>query len=227
MATVRPIAIPADEEPAATRADSGPRIAGRPRFLRRLANAITEEFSLDFRAQVAHVVSRVLPQFAFVRTRTVLLRAAGISIGRGSAVMGTLYISGSGPAGLLSIGDHTAISGPLHVDLGARVEIGSRVHLGQDVMLLTMDHEIESSDERCGRLMAAPIRIGDGAWIASRATILPGISVGRGAVVAAGAVVATDVPPDTLVGGVPARVLRHLDSTPPQSSRLSFAKPAK
>src|SRR5580704_12953962 len=100
MATVRPIASPADEEPAARRADSSPAIAGRLPFPSRLTNAIAEEFTLDVRAQVAHVVSRVLPQFAFVRTRTVLLRAAGISIGRGSSVMGTLYISGSGPAGL-------------------------------------------------------------------------------------------------------------------------------
>jgi acetyltransferase-like isoleucine patch superfamily enzyme len=56
----------------------------------------------------------------------------------------------------------------------------------------------------------APITIEDGVWIASRVTLLPGVTVGTGAVVAAGAVVRRDVPPHTLVGGVPSRVLRDL-----------------
>ena len=56
-----------------------------------------------------------------------------------------------------------------------------------------------------------PVRIGDGAWLASRAVVLPGVTVGEGAIVAAGAVVTRSVEPHTLVGGVPARLIRHLD----------------
>jgi acetyltransferase-like isoleucine patch superfamily enzyme len=55
------------------------------------------------------------------------------------------------------------------------------------------------------------VTIGSGVWIASRVTVLPGVRIGDGAVVAAGAVVARDVPAHTLVGGVPARVIRSLD----------------
>jgi maltose O-acetyltransferase len=185
-----------------------------------------EEFALRPRAMATHLVSRGLPQFAFNRTRTAVLRGIGLSIGPDSAVMGPLYITGPGALGLLSIGEGTFISGWLHVDLGASVRIGNRVHFGQGVTLLTMDHEIGPAEERCGRLVAAPIRIDDGAWIASHVTILPGVSVGRGAIVAAGALVTADVAPDTMVGGVPARLVRSLDDDAPQSMRRQRSEPA-
>jgi acetyltransferase-like isoleucine patch superfamily enzyme len=90
-----------------------------------------------------------------------------------------------------------------------------------------MDHEMGPSASRCGRLVAAPIEVGDGVWLASRVTILPGVAVGKGAVVAAGAVVTQDVAPDTLVAGVPAKFIRDLDKeTPPRSQRLSRVVPA-
>ena len=69
---------------------------------------------------------------------------------------------------------------------------------------------------RAGAHLARPIRIESGAWIGARSTILPGVTVGHGAVVAAGAVVTRDVEPNTLVAGVPARVLRSLE---PSSER--------
>ncbi len=185
-----------------------------------------EEFDLKPRAMAAHLVSRGLPQFAFNRMRTAVLRGIGLSIGPNSAIMGSLYITGPGAIGLLSIGEGTFVSGWLHVDLGAPVSIGDRVHFGQGVTLLTMDHEIGPAEERCGRLVAAPIRIGDGAWIASHVTVLPGVSIGRGAIVAAGALVTADVAPDTMVGGVPARLVRSLDDDAPQSMRRQRSEPA-
>jgi maltose O-acetyltransferase len=123
------------------------------------------------------------------------------------------------------VGEDTFISGPLHVDLGAAVRIGSRVQFGHHVVLLTMDHEMGPPSARCGRLVAAPITIGDGVWIASRVTVLPGVTIGDGAVVAAGAVVTRDVAPDTLVGGVPAKLVRDLDVDAPESVRRSRSQP--
>jgi maltose O-acetyltransferase len=183
----------------------------------RLARAWVEETGFDSRKVVIHFVSRALPQFSFGRARTFALRAAGIRIGRGSGVLGPIAFTGHGDAReLFSIGEETFISGPLHVDLGAEVRIGSRVQLGHSVMMLTVEHEVGPASARCGPRSAAPITVGNGVWIASRVTILPGVTIGDGAVIAAGAVVSNDVDPNTLVGGVPAKLLRTLDDGAPE-----------
>lgn len=196
----------------------------------RFAHAWIDETNFDTRRVITRVVSRFLPQFSFARARTLVLRAAGVRIGARSGILGALDITGPGDLReLFSVGEDTFISGPLHVDLGAAVRIGSRVQFGHHVVLLTMDHEMGPSEARCGRLVAAPITIGDGVWIASRVTVLPGITIGNGAVVAAGAVVTRDVAPNTLVGGVPAKVVRDLDLDidldAPQSVRRSRSQP--
>jgi maltose O-acetyltransferase len=71
---------------------------------------------------------------------------------------------------------------------------------------------------RAGDLKAEPVTIGDGAWIGARATILPGVTIGGGAVVAAGSVVTRDLPANVLAGGVPARVIRELTVEAPLSA---------
>jgi acetyltransferase-like isoleucine patch superfamily enzyme len=76
--------------------------------------------------------------------------------------------------------------------------------------VLTTTHDIGPHEQRCHGSRSEPVTIGDGAWIGTRALILPGVHVGAGCVVAAGAVVTDSVPPDSLVGGVPAKVLRTL-----------------
>jgi maltose O-acetyltransferase len=177
---------------------------------------------------MAKMVSRALPQFSFARTRTLALRAAGVRIGSGSGILGPIDITGAGDIReLFSVGEDTFISGPLHVDLGARVHIGSRVQLGHHVVLLTINHEMGPSRARCGPQVAAPIHIGDGVWIASRVTVLPGVTIGDGSVVASGAVVSRNVEPNTLVAGVPARLVRILeDGVPPRSVRWSSVPPS-
>jgi maltose O-acetyltransferase len=161
---------------------------------------------------LAQAASTMFPQQSFNRTRTALLRAAGVKIGLQSLVQGPIRITGIGDSHrLLSIGDYTIITGPLHVDIGAPVRIGKGVRIGHDVSLLTVNHAIGSEMLRSGTSEFGAIEIGDGAWVASRVVILPKVTVGAGAVVAAGAVVTRDVPPNTLVAGVPARVVRSLN----------------
>lgn len=152
-----------------------------------------------------------LPQLSFNRTRTALLRAGGLKIGKGSQIMGPVVITGHGIwSELFEIGSQTYVTGPLRVDLAERITIGDRVNIGHSVTLLTVDHEIGPADRRCGFLESGPIVIQNGVWIAANATILPGVTIGEASVVAAGALVTRDVAPNTLVAGVPARVIRHL-----------------
>jgi maltose O-acetyltransferase len=192
-----------------------------------VATAVEDEVSFDARKVLAHAVSSLLPQFRFCRTRTSLLRAIGVRVGKGSGILGPLIVTGSGDlTRLLHIGERTYVSGPLRVDLGADVRIGDDVQLGHEVSLLTLDHEMGSFEHRCGPLVAAPVSIGDGVWIGSRAMVLPGVSIGSGAVVAAGAVVTRDVPPNALVAGMPARVVRDLSaSDAPKSVRRQRSVP--
>lgn len=88
--------------------------------------------------------------------------------------------------------------------------IGDRSLIGHQVVLATLNHDLDPA--RRGDLHPAPIHIGTDVWVGSHATVLAGVTIGDGAVVAAGAVVTHDVPARTVVGGVPAKVIRSIDS---------------
>lgn len=88
------------------------------------------------------------------------------------------------------------------------ISIGDGALIGHNVVLATLNHA-RAPEERSS-MIPAPIRIGKRVWIGANATVLPGISIGDGAIVAAGAVVTKDVPENTVVGGVPARFIRTI-----------------
>ena len=93
----------------------------------------------------------------------------------------------------------------------SKVIIGNSVLIGPYVRLVSDTHEIGDAKKRAAKNMWLPIEIGDGTWIGAGATVLGGVTIGSGCIVAAGAVVVKDVPPNTVVGGVPARIIRTLD----------------
>jgi acetyltransferase-like isoleucine patch superfamily enzyme len=189
--------------------------------LRKWLHVATEELALDPRRVAVGAVSGALPQNSFSRVRTGVLRALGLRVGAGSLFAGGLHITGSGPVhDLLSVGPGCYLTGPLHIDLSAPVHIGARVYMGYDVMLITVDHELGDGAQRCGARVYRPILIGNGVWIASRVVILPGVRLGEGSVVASGAVVTRDVPANTMVGGVPARVVREFRDPGTHAARL-------
>ena len=88
------------------------------------------------------------------------------------------------------------------------IEIGDNTLIGQQVVIATLNHDF--IPEKRGNMTPSPVKIGKNVWIGAHATILPNVTIGDGAIVAAGAVVTKDVPPKTIVAGVPARILKEI-----------------
>lgn len=89
------------------------------------------------------------------------------------------------------------------------IEIGDGALIGYGVVLATLNHDF--APENRSTLHPSAIKIGKNVWIGSNATVLPGVSIGDGAIVAAGAVVTRDIPAKTIAAGVPAKVIRKID----------------
>ena len=108
----------------------------------------------------------------------------------------------------IHIGKHVFINmGCKFQDQGG-IFIGDGALIGHNVVLATLNHAMSPRDR--SSMVPAPIHIGRNVWIGANATVLPGVTIGDGAIVAAGAVVTKDVPENTIVGGVPAKIIRHL-----------------
>lgn len=148
-----------------------------------------------------------------------------LEIGAQPTVLGRPRVDGTN----MVIGDHfqiwsahrmTLITGWGQITIGDRVFINSgaiifsacEVTIGNDVAIANEAYVMDSDSHGVeGRpVKEAPVRIGDGTWVGARAIILPGVTIGRRCLIAAGAVVSRDVPDDTLVGGNPGRVIRDL-----------------
>ena len=113
-------------------------------------------------------------------------------------------------------GQHIHVGDNFHADYNctmldlAEIRIGNNCLIGPDVGIYTAGHRLEP-EGRTLDVYGMPITIGNDVWIGGNSTILPGVTIGDGAVVAAGAVVTKDVEPNTIVGGVPAKVIKKIE----------------
>jgi len=107
----------------------------------------------------------------------------------------------------ISIGDNVIIGPGCFLGFGGKIEIGNHVMIAPHVVIVSHNHSFDRLDipMRNQALKCLPITIEDDVWISSHVTILPGVTIGRGAIIAAGAVVNHDVAPFSIVGGVPAK----------------------
>lgn len=118
------------------------------------------------------------------------------------------FFRGSEMVGPITIGSRVFINRDGYIR--PKTTIGDNVAIGPFVRLITDTHEIGPSHKRAGKSRFDPIVVGDGSWIGAAVTVLAGVTIGKGCVVAAGAVVTRDVPDNTMVGGVPAQHIRDL-----------------
>ena len=109
--------------------------------------------------------------------------------------------------GKLIVGNNTRINGA-HIDASTLIEIGNNVRISPYTVI--MDSDFHDIKDHFANGVSKPIKIEDNVWIATRATILKGVTIGKGSVIASGAVVTHDVPPNCVVGGIPAKIIRYL-----------------
>lgn len=152
---------------------------------------------LEFEVFLLHLVGHI----PFHHLRRFYYRVSGIKIGRGSTIhMGTRFYD---PVNI-TIGEDTVIGEDAVLDGRDELIIGNHVAISTGVMFLNSQHEINDVNFSPS---TAPITIEDYVFIGPRVIIQPGVRVGKGAILAAGAVVVKDVPPFAIVGGIPAKVI--------------------
>lgn len=159
--------------------------------------------------------------FSFSRYRS--REPLGVTMGRGaSAYLGTMF--DVGPSGTVVLGDYTLVHG-VRIICDSRIEIGDYSLLSWSVLLMDSYRlpfdpverraVLEAVPRRALRYLdasmpARPVTIGSNVWIGFGACILPGVSIGEGAIVGARSVVTGDIPPYTIAAGNPARVVKHI-----------------
>jgi acetyltransferase-like isoleucine patch superfamily enzyme len=162
---------------------------------------------LELLKLVTAVQSRTSPE-----QRANWLRRFGFRLGQGTKIEGMPQITGTRALfDSFVTGEHCELGADCILDLHEQITLGHHVTLGPGTMLLTSSHELGPSSHRAGNVTYAPVTVQNGAWVMARAIILPGVTIGEGAIVEVGAVVNKNVRAHTRVGGSPAVQLEVLE----------------
>jgi acetyltransferase-like isoleucine patch superfamily enzyme len=165
--------------------------------------------------RLANLVSGLLPDFSSGVVRGHLYRMAGLDVARDAFLMGNIELLVGSSIDFydkLHIASGTVIGQHVTINIDAEVSIGKNVAVSPFVRIYTATHPLgPGSSRRLGSSMIAkPVVVEDGCWIGLGAMILPGVTIGHGSIVAAGAVVMESTPPDSYIEGNPAKVVRQL-----------------
>jgi len=178
-------------------------LVARPDLLEEAArSAVAKIPLLEDPLVVDYVLNTVVAKIPFPEIRMALYRAAGMKIHPTSNIMMNAFVL---DAAKITVGPNCIIGPYTTLDGRATLTIGRNVNIAGQVLTIGGHHVVDSptAEGLLGKLV-----IEDNAWVAMRATILPGVTIGEGAYVAAAALVNRDVEPYTLVGGVPAKKIR-------------------
>ena len=158
-----------------------------------------------------HVIS-ALPSFTVRRLWYQRVLGARIGAGAGIHLGCHLWFYGPGQVrrGGFALGRNTRVNRNCRLDVRGSLHIGDNVSISPEVTILTASHGV---NDPMFRVEVRPVVVEDHVWIGTRAMIMPGVMLGRGSVVAAGAVVTRSVPPLTVVAGVPAKAVAARDDT--------------
>ena len=155
---------------------------------------------------VIFIVNHVLNGTRFFAAKRRLLRSIGYEIGENTKIVGPIHNTGT-----LRIGANCWIGCNLTVHGNGTVTIGDNCDIAPDVTFLTGGHQMGDHSRRAGKGESYHITVGSGVWIGGRVTLLLNTSIGDGSMIAACACVSKDVPADTMVAGVPAKVMKELE----------------
>lgn len=134
------------------------------------------------------------------------------TVGRFATIRPTNVLLGEAGEGL-KLGDHSNIGAYSYIGCSGYIEIGANVMMGPRVNLMAENHNFERTDMPMKEqgVTRSFIKIEDDVWLGVGSSVLAGVTVGKGSIVAAGAIVTKDVPPYSVVGGVPAKVIKKRD----------------
>ena len=165
-----------------------------------------ESYILDFSLMILHCTTWI----PFHSIRNLIWRISGVKLGRKSTLHTGIRVFK--PCDI-EIGEGTIIGFRCFLDGRNKIKIGNNVDIASEVMIYNEEHNINSTTFEA---TSEPVTVKDYAFIGPRSIILPGVTIGEGAVVGAGAVVTKDVKPYTVVGGVPAKEISKRKLTNPQ-----------
>lgn len=157
---------------------------------------------------IYNIIKFLIPETRGFGLKRWMLNRAGAEIAKGVKICSSVKILG---AGKLIVGENTWIGHEVMINCSSTVNIGSNVDIAPRVFIGTGTHEINIDGGRiAGRGLNKDVSIGDNCWICAGSMILPGITVGKASLVAAGAVVTSNIESGLLVGGIPARIIKQL-----------------